>query len=186
MGPASSRSAEALQEAATRSSMPATSALLVPQTLARLGAVVAVRGKRRPRAVVGSTAGGGGRRRGRVATSTRLHQIEHLDLDPGAAGFAAVIYGHSTRPPPIPRRRALPRSGQCRAAAVQFARHTGPVAPRRRSLEPEFVSLDTAARRVRAVVPGLLSLGHDWRDARGPEFHVPFTALKLHPSLLRG
>ena len=33
---------------------------------------------------------------------------------------------------------------------------------------------------------GVLSLGHDWRGARGPEFHVPFTALKLHPSLLRG
>ena len=27
-----------------------------------------------------------------------LHQIEHLDLDPSAAGFAAVIYGHSHKP----------------------------------------------------------------------------------------
>ena len=29
-----------------------------------------------------------------------LHQIEHLDLDPVAAGFAAVIEGIPTRPPP--------------------------------------------------------------------------------------
>jgi putative phosphoesterase len=27
-----------------------------------------------------------------------LHQIAHLDLDPTAAGFAAVIFGHSHRP----------------------------------------------------------------------------------------
>ena len=27
-----------------------------------------------------------------------LHRIDHLDLDPVAAGFAAVIYGHSHTP----------------------------------------------------------------------------------------
>src|SRR5690606_24854869 len=27
-----------------------------------------------------------------------LHRLEDLDLDPAAAGFAAVIYGHSHRP----------------------------------------------------------------------------------------
>ena len=27
-----------------------------------------------------------------------LHEIAHLDLDPAAAGFAAVIYGHSHKP----------------------------------------------------------------------------------------
>ena len=27
-----------------------------------------------------------------------VHQLDHLDLDPGAAGFAAVIYGHSHAP----------------------------------------------------------------------------------------
>ena len=27
-----------------------------------------------------------------------LHQLEHLDLDPVAAGFAAVVYGHSHNP----------------------------------------------------------------------------------------
>jgi putative phosphoesterase len=27
-----------------------------------------------------------------------LHQRDHLDLDPGAAGMSAVIYGHSHRP----------------------------------------------------------------------------------------
>ncbi|MGD9851410.1 MAG: metallophosphoesterase family protein [Nitrospirales bacterium] len=27
-----------------------------------------------------------------------LHEVEHLDLDPGAAEFSAVIFGHSHRP----------------------------------------------------------------------------------------
>ncbi len=36
-----------------------------------------------------------------------LHQIEHLDLDPGAAGFAAVIYGHSHEPSAEVRRGVL-------------------------------------------------------------------------------
>ena len=27
-----------------------------------------------------------------------LHELEHLDLDPGAAQFSAVIFGHSHRP----------------------------------------------------------------------------------------
>jgi putative phosphoesterase len=27
-----------------------------------------------------------------------LHEIAHLDVDPAAAGFAAVIYGHSHKP----------------------------------------------------------------------------------------
>ena len=27
-----------------------------------------------------------------------LHQLEHLNLNPAAAGFAAVIYGHSHEP----------------------------------------------------------------------------------------
>ena len=36
-----------------------------------------------------------------------LHQIEHLDLDPSAAGFAAVIYGHSHKPSVEVRRGVL-------------------------------------------------------------------------------
>jgi predicted phosphodiesterase len=35
-----------------------------------------------------------------------LHILEDLDLDPGAAGYAAVIHGHSHRPL-IERRRGV-------------------------------------------------------------------------------
>ena len=27
-----------------------------------------------------------------------LHELDHLDLDPGAAQFSAVVFGHSHRP----------------------------------------------------------------------------------------
>lgn len=36
-----------------------------------------------------------------------LHQIDHLDLDPVAAGVAAVVYGHSHRPSADVRRGVL-------------------------------------------------------------------------------
>jgi uncharacterized protein len=72
-----------------------------------------------------------------------LHQIDHLDLDPVEAGFAAVIYGHSHRP-----------SAEIRKGVVYL--NPGSAGPKRfslpitlvrlrlngRSLEPEFVSLD--------------------------------------------
>jgi len=35
---------------------------------------------------------------GEVASFYVLHNIEHLDLDPVAAGFQAVISGHSHKP----------------------------------------------------------------------------------------
>ncbi len=35
------------------------------------------------------------------------HILEDLDLDPGAAGFAAVIAGHSHRPEIVERRGVL-------------------------------------------------------------------------------
>ena len=35
---------------------------------------------------------------GEVASFYVLHNIEHLDLDPAAAGFQAVISGHSHKP----------------------------------------------------------------------------------------
>ena len=35
-----------------------------------------------------------------------LHNVQELDLDPGAAGFAAVIFGHSHRPV-IERRKGV-------------------------------------------------------------------------------
>ncbi len=73
-----------------------------------------------------------------------LHQIDHLDLDPGAAGFAAVIYGHSHKP-----------STEIRGGVLYL--NPGSAGPRRftlpvtlvrlriddTSLEPEFVSLET-------------------------------------------
>jgi len=73
-----------------------------------------------------------------------LHQIEHLDLDPVAAGFAAVIYGHSHTP-----------SADLRHGVLYL--NPGSAGPRRfslpitlvrlrltdDSLEPEFVSLES-------------------------------------------
>ena len=73
-----------------------------------------------------------------------LHQIEHLDLDPVAAGFAAVIYGHSHKP-----------SADLRDGVLYL--NPGSAGPRRfslpitvvrlrltdDSLEPEFVSLES-------------------------------------------
>ena len=73
-----------------------------------------------------------------------LHQIEHLDLDPGAAGFAAVIFGHSHKP-----------SAEVRGGVLYL--NPGSAGPRRftlpitlvrlrvsdSGLEPEFVSIET-------------------------------------------
>ena len=78
-----------------------------------------------------------------------LHQIEHLDLDPAAAGFAAVIYGHSHKPSAEVRKGVLflnPGSAGPR-------RFTLPICLARLRLsdrgleEPEFVDLEIAARR---------------------------------------
>jgi uncharacterized protein len=72
-----------------------------------------------------------------------LHQIEHLDLDPIEAGFAAVIYGHSHRPSAEIRKGVLylnPGSAGPRRFSLPITlvrlRLTG------RSLEHEFVSLE--------------------------------------------
>jgi putative phosphoesterase len=73
-----------------------------------------------------------------------LHQLEHLDLDPVAAGFAAVIYGHSHQP-----------TAEIRGGVLYL--NPGSAGPRRFNLpitlvrlrldggvlEHEFVSLDT-------------------------------------------
>lgn len=72
-----------------------------------------------------------------------LHQIDHLDLDPGAAGFAAVIYGHSHKPSAEVRRDVLylnpgsagPRRFNLPVTVVRLRLDTA-------SLEPEFVSLE--------------------------------------------
>ena len=72
-----------------------------------------------------------------------LHQIEHLDLDPSAAGFAAVIYGHSHKPSVEVRRGVLylnpgsagPRRFTLPITLVRLRIGDG-------GLEPELVSLE--------------------------------------------
>jgi len=73
-----------------------------------------------------------------------LHQLEHLDLDPSAAGIAAVIYGHSHKPSAEDRRGVLylnpgsagPRRFTLPITLVRLRVGDGGV-------EPEFVSLET-------------------------------------------
>jgi hypothetical protein len=73
-----------------------------------------------------------------------LHQIDHLDLDPSAAGFAAVIYGHSHQPSIEVRRGVLylnpgsagPRRFTLPITLVRLRIGDG-------GLEPELVSLET-------------------------------------------
>jgi len=72
-----------------------------------------------------------------------LHQLEHLDLDPVAAGFAAVIYGHSHNPSAEIRRGVLflnpgsagPRRFSLPITLVRLRLSEG-------SLEHEFVRLE--------------------------------------------
>jgi len=66
-----------------------------------------------------------------------LHDPEHLDLDPAAAGFAAVITGHSHRP-------ALGRK-----QGVLYL-NPGSAGPRRFSLPPSCARLDVRGADVRA------------------------------------
>jgi len=73
-----------------------------------------------------------------------LHQLEQLDLDPVAAGFAAVIYGHSHQPTAEIRRGVLylnpgsagPRRFNLPITLVRLRLDGGVLAH-------EFVSLDT-------------------------------------------
>jgi len=72
-----------------------------------------------------------------------LHQIEHLDLDPSAAGFAAVIYGHSHKPSVEVRRGVL----YLNPGSAGPRRFTMPITLARLrisvgGLEPELVSLE--------------------------------------------
>jgi putative phosphoesterase len=72
-----------------------------------------------------------------------LHRLDHLDLDPVAAGFAAVIYGHSHSPSAEIRRGVLylnPGSAGPRrfSLPVTLVRLRVGLA----GLEPEFVHLD--------------------------------------------
>jgi hypothetical protein len=72
-----------------------------------------------------------------------LHQLDHLDLDPGAAGFAAVIYGHSHAPSAETRRGVLylnPGSAGPRRFRLPVSVARLRVAGR--LLEPELITID--------------------------------------------
>jgi putative phosphoesterase len=112
------------------------------EALGRIAAVVAVRGNvdTAPwaRTLPMTEIAEAGRRQLYV-----LHQIDLLDLDPGAAGFAAVIYGHSHMPSAEIRRGVLylnpgsagPRRFRLPVTLVRLRIDDT-------SLEPEFVSLE--------------------------------------------
>jgi len=75
------------------------------------------------------------------ATIYVLHDIDDLDLDPSAAGFAALIYGHSHRP------RVERRDG------VLYI-NPGSAGPRRFRLSPSIARLWREGDGVRAeIVP---------------------------------
>ncbi len=75
-----------------------------------------------------------------------LHVIDHLDLDPRAAGFAAVLFGHSHKPE-IRRHKGVLyfNPGSCGPRRFQLPvtmgfLHVGQDG----SLEPEILNLDPA------------------------------------------
>ena len=68
------------------------------QALADLAPVTAVRGNIDKGAWAQSLPETEVLRVGEVASFYVLHNIEHLDLDPAAAGFQAIISGHSHKP----------------------------------------------------------------------------------------
>lgn len=74
-----------------------------------------------------------------------LHQIERLDLDPAAAGIAAVVYGHSHRP-----------SAEVRRGVLYL--NPGSAGPRRFSLPVTLVRLRVAGE---ALTPEFVDLGAD-------------------------
>jgi len=84
-----------------------------------------------------------------------LHELPHLDLDPAAAGFAAVVSGHSHRPAAEQREGVL----YLNPGSAGPRRFTLPVAVARlhvagTTIEHEIVELDVAApmrRRERAT-----------------------------------
>ena len=61
-----------------------------------------------------------------------LHDVNELDLDPAAAGFAAVVSGHSHQP------------ASCRRSGVLFI-NPGSAGPRRFKLPITLARLDTGA-----------------------------------------
>ncbi len=84
-----------------------------------------------------------------------LHNLYELDLDPAAAGFAAVIYGHSHHPHTEQRDGVLllnPGSAGPRRFALPVSLAIMKVS--RGSLETEFIDLATS-REQRAAEPPL-------------------------------
>ena len=71
-----------------------------------------------------------------------LHNVQELDLDPGAAGFAAVVFGHSHRPV-IERRKGViffnPGSAGPRRFNLPIS--IGKLIVRDRQLEAELIEL---------------------------------------------
>ena len=74
-----------------------------------------------------------------------LHQIEHLDVDPAAAGIAAVVYGHSHRP-----------SAEVRRGVLYL--NPGSAGPRRFGLPVTLVRLRVEGE---VLTPGFVDLGTD-------------------------
>lgn len=68
-----------------------------------------------------------------------LHQRDHLDLDPRAGGFAAVIYGHSHKP-----------SIDVRDGVLYL--NPGSAGPRRFSLPATVAKVTVGAGSVKAVI----------------------------------
>ena len=68
-----------------------------------------------------------------------LHDISQLDVDPEAAGFAAVVFGHSHRP-------SIERRG-----GVLFL-NPGSAGPRRFKLPVTVARVKTSGRRMRADI----------------------------------
>ena len=71
-----------------------------------------------------------------------IHNINELDLDPAAAGFAAVIYGHSHKPTIEHRKKVLffnPGSAGPRRFSLPIS--VGKLVLRDGKLEPELIEL---------------------------------------------
>lgn len=72
-----------------------------------------------------------------------IHDLEHLDLDPAAAGFQVVVYGHYHRPEMVERKGVLflnpgsptsPRMGASKSIAKMYISGG--------KIDTEFVNLD--------------------------------------------
>ena len=72
-----------------------------------------------------------------------LHILDHLDLKPEAAGFAAVIYGHSHRP-----------AKETKSGVLYF--NPGSAGPKRFSLPISLGRLTISGKKLKAEIKNLL------------------------------